>query len=103
MDIFDLKWNVVSEASKVLLNDIFTELDGSSGIKNIITEILNLAELQVEDISAKIRYGRKYKEIYINQVNQALSRCFFSIFSEKCGKGISTVFRLSIMHVLPYK
>ena len=102
MDIFDLKWNVVSEASKVLLNDIFTELDGSSGIKNIITEILNLAELQVEDISAKIRYGRKYKEIYINQVNQALSRCFFSIFSENCGKGISAVFRLSNMHVLPY-
>ena len=101
MDIFDLKRNVVSEASKVLLNDIFTELDGSSGIKNIVTERLNLAELQV-DVSAKIRCGRKYKEIYINQVNQALSRCFFSIFSENCGKGISTVFRLSIMHVLPY-
>ena len=65
--------------------------------------LLDLGELQVDYISAKIRYCRKYKEIYINQVNQALSRCFFSIVSEKCGKGISTVFRLSIMHVLPYK
>ena len=59
MEIFALKWNIVSETSKVLLNDIFTELDGSSGIKNIITDRLNLGELQVHDISAKIRYGRK--------------------------------------------
>ena len=35
MEIFTVKWNVVSEASKVLLNGIFTELDGSSGIKNL--------------------------------------------------------------------
>ena len=35
MEIFTVKWNVVSEASKVLLNDIFAELDGSSGIKNL--------------------------------------------------------------------
>ena len=32
------KWNVVSETSKVLLNDIFTEVDGISEIKNIITD-----------------------------------------------------------------
>ena len=79
---------------------IFTELDGYSGIKNVITDRLNLGELQVDDILAKIRYGRKYKEIYANQVNQASSRCFFSIFSKNCGKGMSTVFRQLIMHVL---
>ena len=38
MGIFAAKWNVVSEINKVLLNDIFAEHDGSSGIKNIITE-----------------------------------------------------------------
>ena len=32
-------------AGKVLLNDIFEELDGSSGIKNIITDRLNLGKL----------------------------------------------------------
>ena len=82
-----VKRNVVSETSKILLNDVFTQPDGSSEIKNIITDILNLGEFQVDDISAKIRYGKKYKEIYTNQVNQALSRCFFSIFSENCGSG----------------
>ena len=86
MEIFAVKWNVVSETSTaVLLNDIFTELDGSSGIKNIVTGRLNLGELQVDDVSAKIRFGRKYKEIYTSQVNQALSRCFSSIFRENCG------------------
>ena len=35
MEIFAVKWNVVSEISKVLLKYIFSELDGSSGIKNI--------------------------------------------------------------------
>ena len=100
MEIFAVKWNVVLETSTaVLLNNIFTELDGSSGIKNIVTGRLNLGELQV-DVSAKIRFGRKYKEIYTSQVNQALSRCFSSIFRENCGRGISTVFRLSIMYVL---
>ena len=49
--IFAVKWNVVSEISKVLLNDIIAELDGDSGIKNI-TERLNLCGLQVDDISA---------------------------------------------------
>ena len=41
IEIFAVKWNVVSDISKVLLNDIFAELDGSSGIKNIITEHIN--------------------------------------------------------------
>ena len=76
MEIYAVKWNVVLETSRVLLNDIFTKLLWSSGIKNVITDRLNLGELQMADISAKIRYGRKYKEIYTNQVNQALSRCF---------------------------
>ena len=66
MEIFAVKWNVVSETSKVLLNGIFTELDGSSEIEDVITDRLNPGELQVDDISAKIRYGRKYKEIYTN-------------------------------------
>ena len=35
MEIFAVKWNVVSEISKVLLNYIFAELDGSSEIKDI--------------------------------------------------------------------
>ena len=47
MEIFPVKWNVVSEISKVLLNDIIAEVDGSSGIKNIITDRLNLGGLQV--------------------------------------------------------
>ena len=37
MEIFAVKWNVVSEISHILLNDIFAELDGSSEIKNIIS------------------------------------------------------------------
>ena len=45
MEIFAIKWNVVSGASKVLLNGIFTKLDGISGIKNITTDRLNLGEL----------------------------------------------------------
>ena len=51
MEIFAVKWNVVSEASKILLNDIYTELDGSSGIKSIITDRLSLGELQVDIFS----------------------------------------------------
>ena len=39
MEIFAVKWNVL-DISKVLLNDIFAELDKSSGIKNIITDRL---------------------------------------------------------------
>ena len=47
------KWNVLAEISKVLLNDIFAELDGSSGIKDIVshTDRLNIGGLQVDDIS----------------------------------------------------
>ena len=66
MEIFAVKWNVVSETSKVLVTDNFAELDGSSGIKNIISDRLNLGELQVDDISAKIRNHRKYQEMYTN-------------------------------------
>ena len=40
MEIFAVKWNVVLDISKVLLKDIFAELDESSGIKNIITDRL---------------------------------------------------------------
>ena len=40
MEIFAVKWNVVSDISKVLLNDIFEELHRTSGIKNIITNML---------------------------------------------------------------
>ena len=49
MEIFTVKWNVVSETSKALLNDIFAELDGSSEIRNIISFIdrLNLVGLQL--------------------------------------------------------
>ena len=67
MDIFAVKWNIVSEIIKVLLNDIFAELDGNSGIKNIIrqyTDRLNpLSGLQVDDIAIIKNYGRKYEEI----------------------------------------
>ena len=44
-EIFAVKWNVVSEISKVLLNDVFAEHDGNSGVKNITTDRLNLGEL----------------------------------------------------------
>ena len=63
MEIFAVKWNVVSEISKVLLNDIFAELDGSSGIKNIITDRVNLGGLQVDDISTKIT-SKSTKKLY---------------------------------------
>ena len=49
LEIFAVKWNVVSEIRKVLVNDILAEFDGSSGIKNIITDRLNLSELQVDE------------------------------------------------------
>ena len=63
-----MKWNVVSDISKVLLNNIFTELDGSSRIKNIIyytdrLKRLSIGGLQVDDIDISKNYGRKYKEI----------------------------------------
>ena len=62
MEIFTVKWNVVSDISKVLLNDIFAELNGSSGIKNSITDRLNLGGLhvQVDDTAICKIYVRKY-------------------------------------------
>ena len=82
-EIFAVKRNIVSEISQNLLNHFFAESDESSRIKNITTDKLNLGKLQVDD--TYIRYGRKYKEIYINQVNQVLSRCFFSVFGKNWG------------------
>ena len=40
---------------------------------------------------------QKVQRNYTNEVNQALSRWFFTVFSENLG--ISTIFRLAIMHV----
>ena len=59
---------------------------------------LSLVGLQVDDISTKLR--QKVQRNCINEVNQALSRCFFSAFSENLGRGISTIFRLSIIQQL---
>ena len=66
MGIFTLKWNVVSEISKLLLNYVLAELNGSSGIKNIITDRLNLGGLQqVYNISAKTTAERSKNYISI--------------------------------------
>ena len=48
MEVFAVKWNDVSEISKVLLNDIFAELDGRIETKNNIsyTDRINLGGLQ---------------------------------------------------------
>ena len=73
LEIFTLKRKIASEISKELPNDIFEKFDGNSQMKNIIDR-LNLGELQVDDVSTN--YGRKYKDIYTNQVNQVLIRCF---------------------------
>ena len=73
LEILTLKRKIVSEISKELPNDIFEKFDGNSQMKNIIDR-LNLGELQVDDVSTN--YGRKYKDIYTNQVNQVLIRCF---------------------------
>ena len=73
---------------------ICSEFDRSSGIKNVIFDRLNVGELQVDDISANPKNcGRKYKEICTSQVNKALSSCFFGVFSENCGREISTTFQ----------
>ena len=60
-EIFTVKQNVVLEISKVLLNDISAELDGSSEIKNIVsyTDRLNIGGLQVDDIAISKNYSRK--------------------------------------------
>ena len=60
IEVFAVKWNVVSEISKVLLNDVFAEHDGSSGVKNITTDRLNLGELQVNHTATSKNYSRKY-------------------------------------------
>ena len=49
----------------VSVDDIFAKLDGSSGIKIIITDRLNLGGLQVDDISVKITAESTKKYILI--------------------------------------
>ena len=63
MEIFAVKWNVVSEISKVLLNDIFA----------------------VDDILTKIT-AESAKKLYQWGDSQALSRCF-SVFSVRIWGG----------------
>ena len=41
---------------------------------------------------------QKVRRNYTNEVNQALSRCFFSVFSKNLGRGVSAIFRWSTMH-----
>ena len=81
MEIFAVKLNVVSETSKVSLNNIFAELDGSSGIKNIInyTVRLNTDGLQVDDIAIS-KVTAESRKNYNKEVNQTLSICFFESF-----------------------
>ena len=56
--------NVVPETSKVVLNDTFAELDGSSGIKNVITDTLNLGKLQVDEDEEEEIYRCRQRNIY---------------------------------------
>ena len=86
MEIFAVKLNVVSETSKVSLNNIFAELDGSSGIKNIInyTVRLNIDGLQVDDIAIS-KVTAESRKNYNKEVNQALSICFFESFQWEFG------------------
>ena len=49
LEIFTVKKTIFSEVSKELLNEFFANFDGSSRIKNIITDRLNFSELQVDD------------------------------------------------------
>ena len=50
------------------MNDIFAEFDGSSRIKNIITDRLNPDELKVGDISAKLTAESRKKCIPVMQI-----------------------------------
>ena len=60
------------------------------GLKRfIITDRLNFGELQGE-FQQKLVTAESTKK-YTNQVNQALSSCYFSVFSENCERGISTI------------
>ena len=52
-------------------------MEAGSGIENIMTDRLNLGEVKQND-----SYISKN---YTSQVNQGLSRCFFSVFSENLG------------------
>ena len=84
MEIFAVKWNVVSDISKVLLNDIFAELDGCCGIKNIISDRLVKSFkswwiARIDDISTKIT-AESTKKLDQWGKNQSLSRCFL-VFS----------------------
>ena len=76
--------NVVPETSKVVLNDIFAELDGSSGIKNIITDTLNLGKLQVDE--EEEIYRCRQRNIY--QLGKlSFSVDIFSVFSVRIAGG----------------
>ena len=83
MEILAVTWNVLSEVSKALLNDIFAELDGSTGIKNIIIDRLAksfkswwmIYDISVDDVSTKIT-AESTKELCQSGKNQALGRCF---------------------------
>ena len=59
LEIFSVKKNIASEISKELLNDSFVEFDGSSRIKNIITDRLNLAEM----LQSQLKYLEQNSEI----------------------------------------
>ena len=68
MEIFAVKWNVVSDISKVLLNGIFAELDGSIGIKNILPpDRLLVKSFKSWWIASRLyinkTYGRKCEDI----------------------------------------
>ena len=58
-------------------------IEAGSLVENIITDILDLGGLQLE------RYMNKN---YTSQVNEALSRCFFSVFSKNLGRGYQVFF-----------
>ena len=88
MEIFAVRWNVISEISKLLLNDIFAELDGSRQWDWEYYDWLDQGGLQVE---------RYISQNYTSQVNQASSRCFFRCFQWEFWEGVSTIFQLSIM------
>ena len=92
-EIFAVRWNVASEISKLLLNDIFAELDGNRQWD------WEYYDWQIRSwwIASRTIYQYITKN-YTSQVNQALSSCFFSVFSETLERWVSTIFRLSNMH-----
>ena len=98
MEIVVVKRNIFLEISKVLLNDIFAELDRRSWIMDILTNILNLDELQVDHMLAKIR--QKVRRNIYQSGKSSFKYFFFSLFSDNWDMGeISTISLLSIMHV----